>query len=130
MRLLQQCRIMLLLLSIVVAGSCTGRSAGRSVSAARVDVITAAEVDAATHADAYSLVHALRPQWLRVRGTTSFAHPETIKVYLDGSLLGDVSQLRQIATHTITSLRYLDGLQATQRWGLDHGAGAIIISTF
>jgi hypothetical protein len=26
-------------------------------------------------------------------------------------------------------MRYFDGLQASQRWGLDHGMGAIVVST-
>jgi hypothetical protein len=74
-------------------------------------------------------VQSLRPRWLRVRGVTSVAGSETVKVYLDGSLLGSPQSLRQISTHSIGSLRYLSGLEATQRYGLDHGAGAIIAST-
>jgi hypothetical protein len=86
-------------------------------------------MDASGHADALSLVQSLRPLWLRVRGASSPAGRETVKVYLDGSLLGSAEALRQISTHSIGSLRFMDGLEATQRYGLDHGAGAIVVST-
>jgi hypothetical protein len=121
-------RGMLLVSLCVLAASCGARS---ERGAARWDrmVITEAEMDASSHADAFSLVQSLRPQWLRVRGTTSLAAPEVVRVYLDGSLLGGPEYLRQIPTHSISSLRYMDGLEATQRWGLDHGAGAIMVST-
>jgi len=54
---------------------------------------------------------------------------ESIKVYLDGSLMGGPEQLRQIQVRSISSIRFLDGLEATNRWGLDHGLGAIVVST-
>jgi hypothetical protein len=52
-----------------------------------------------------------------------------IKVYLDGTLLGGPDQLRQIMIRSITTIRWMDGLAASERWGLDHGAGAIVVST-
>lgn len=112
----------------VAAAGCSARSeSGTTRSNAKT--ITTAEMQASGHQDAYSLVQSLRPQWLRVRGTSSFNLTETVQVYLDGSRLGGPDHLRQISTHSISSLRYLDGLEATQRWGLDHGAGAIVVST-
>lgn len=120
---------MMALLCAALAAGCSARTGGGGSERSGTNVITTAEMDEAGHADAYSLVQALRPRWLRIRGTSSIAVPETIKVYLDGSLLGGTDHLRQISTHSIASLRYMDGLEATQRWGLDHGAGAIIVST-
>jgi hypothetical protein len=96
---------------------------------ADTSIITTAELDAAGHSDTYTLIQSLRPRWLRVRGPTSARSSETVKVYLDGSLLGGVQHLRQISTHSVSSLQYLDGLEATQRWGMDHGAGAILLFT-
>ncbi|MBR9990343.1 MAG: hypothetical protein KFH98_11340 [Gemmatimonadetes bacterium] len=111
---------------LVMACSGSQRSTSQRADAS---LITTAELDASGHADAYTAVQSLRPAWLRVRGSTSLAGREIVKVYLDGSLMGDTNHLRQIATHSISTLRYLNGLEATQRWGLDHGAGAIVIST-
>lgn len=115
------------MLSVATAGCSTRSESGTTRSSAKT--ITTAEMQASGHQDAYSLVQSLRPQWLRVRGTSSFNLTETVQVYLDGSRLGGPDHLRQISTHSISSLRYLDGLEATQRWGLDHGAGAIVVST-
>jgi hypothetical protein len=92
-------------------------------------MISTGEMAASGFTDAFSLVQSLRPQWLRVRGTSSLATSEYVRVYLDGSLLGGTDHLRQITTSSISTLQYLDGLQATQRWGLDHGGGAIVVST-
>jgi len=78
--------------------------------------------------DAFTAVQSLRPQWLRLRGSTSLRR-ETIKVYLDDALMGGPEQLRYITTSSISSIRFLDANEATQRWGLDHGQGAIVVST-
>jgi hypothetical protein len=112
----------------VLAGACGARS-NTAGTRGSTNLITTAEVDASGHQDAFTLVQALRPNWLRVRGTSSIAVREIVQVYLDGSKLGGPEYLRQISTHSISSLRYMDGLEATQRWGLDHGAGAIVVST-
>lgn len=120
-------RNVVLVLCIMVA-ACSARSGGRT-AVADLDVITTAEMDGSGHADAYSLVQSLRPQWLRVRGTSSVNGVDFVRVYLDGSMLGGAEYLRQISTHSIASLRYMDGLEASQRWGLDHGAGAIMVSS-
>ena len=121
-------RIGVLVLLCVVVTACSARS-GASSTRSNTNVITTAEVDGSGHQDAFTLVQSLRPQWLRVRGTSSIAVREVVRIYLDGSMLGGPDHLRQISTHSISSLRYMDGLQATQRWGLDHGAGAIVVTT-
>jgi hypothetical protein len=83
----------------------------------------------AGYSDAFTTVQTLRPQWLRQRGALSITQRESVKVYLDGSLYGGAESLRQITTRSISSIRYLDALEATQRYGLDHGQGAIVVST-
>jgi hypothetical protein len=52
-----------------------------------------------------------------------------VKVYLDGSLMGGLDQLKAISVRSIASIRFLDGLEASNRWGLNHGMGAIVVST-
>jgi hypothetical protein len=92
-------------------------------------LLSAEEMLAAGYPDAFTTVQSLRPQWLNKRGVSSLSARETVKVYLDGSLLGGPDQLRQITVRSIGTIQYLDGLEATQRWGLDHGLGAIMVST-
>ena len=114
---------------LALLGAGCNASTGPRAPRANVNVITAEEIAGAHLSDAYSLVQNLRPNWLRVRGTSTLSVPEVVRVYLDGSLLGGTDYLRQIATHSIHSLQYLSGVDATQRFGLDHGAGAILVST-
>lgn len=98
-------------------------------SARQQRLITTAEIDASGYSTAFEVVEALRPQWLRLRGRTSFNARESVKVYLDDSLLGEPEQLRQITARSIAAIRFMDGNEATTRWGLDHGHGAIIVQT-
>jgi hypothetical protein len=114
---------------LLVLAACAAVPSQRGTSAADRNVITAEEMRAVGLPDAFRVVQSLRPQWLRPRGSTSLGRETTIKVYLDGSLLGGPDQLQQIAASSISSIRFLDGNEATQRWGLDHGQGAIVVST-
>src|SRR5690348_15837677 len=77
---------------------------------------------------AYDAVESLRSNWLQTRGTDSFAAPCQARVYLDNTFLGGTSTLRDIAANTVSFIRYFDGIAATGRWGLDHGAGVIFVS--
>lgn len=87
------------------------------------------EIEAADQMDVLSLVQAHRPGWLRTRGKTSIRSPEYIQTYRDGISLGGVGVLRQIDTRSVSEIRYLNGIAATQRFGTDHGSGAILVST-
>ncbi len=91
--------------------------------------ITEAEIRESIHANAHALIRALRPSWLRVRGASSMKMPEQIKVYQDGIPSGGLGSLSQISTAAIISIHYLDGMAATQRFGTDHGNGAILVRT-
>lgn len=76
---------------------------------------------------AYELVSSLRPSWLW-RSRRSPLHPrETVQVYQDGVRLGGLEELRRIPAATVESITLLDGPGATQRFGTDHGSGAILI---
>jgi hypothetical protein len=102
------------------------RSAGSSSSRT---TLTSEEMQRAGYPDLFTTVQSLRPQWLQRRGQTSIRGRSDVKVYLDGSLLGGPETLRQISTRSISSIRYMNALEASERWGLDHDQGAIVIST-
>ena len=122
----------LVLIPLMVCGiaACSG-STMRSGSQTPVDraVLTIEDIHKTGAVDAFTAVQALRPQWLTIRGSTSFRQSDRVKVYLDGSLMGGVEYLRQITTTSIEIIRHLDGLEATQRYGLDHGQGAVLVFT-
>jgi hypothetical protein len=78
---------------------------------------------------AYEVIEAMRSNWLAERGTDSFSSPVKVQVYFDGIKLGGVETLRTIDLRPVTYIRFFDGIAATARWGLDHGQGAIYVST-
>ena len=114
----------LLILGAACSASTNPRPSGRSAS-----LISTEELQASAYANAFEVVQALRPQWLRTRGVTSTGSEEYVRVYLDDSLLGAPEQLKGINSRSIASMRFVDGVTATQRWGLNHGQGAIVVST-
>jgi hypothetical protein len=78
---------------------------------------------------AYDAVASLRSNWFNTKGPDSFSHPSAVRIYLDNVLLGDTASLRTIPATNIVYMKYFDGIAASARWGLDHGAGAIFVST-
>ena len=55
--------------------------------------------------------------------------PVSIKVYVDGSLRGGTYVLRDLMSHSVVSIMYLDGSDATTRFGTNHENGAILVKT-
>jgi hypothetical protein len=90
------------------------------------DVITQEEINAASESNALMLIERLRPQWFRMRAAGADA---AVVVYVDGSRRGGAEQLRGIATGNMVRAQFLSGSEATTRFGLDHGSGAILITT-
>ena len=94
----------------------------------------------------YDLVYSLRRSWLNVRGVETFAEaPRAVDVgggesviipgepnlvvYLDNVRLGTIGKLREIPVPGVTGVQYLDGAQATFRYGAGHSHGAILVFT-
>jgi len=75
----------------------------------------------------YDAVASLRSAWLNVRGTDSFTQPSQVWVYYDDTRLGGVDEMRSVLVNSVASVRHYNGVDATQRWGVGHNAGAIQI---
>jgi hypothetical protein len=94
-------------------------------------VLTQATLVEHNFANAYEAVEALRPIWLQTRGaSTLIATQAQVVVYLNDTRLGGIETLRQIITPAVVTIRHFDGRAATARWGLDHGQGVILVTTF
>jgi len=93
------------------------------------NVITTEEIQSAKQTNAFSMVQALRPNWFRTRGVASMSGGDAIKVYENGMLAGGVQVLRGVSREALISMEYMDGPEATQRYGTGHAAGAILIRT-
>lgn len=96
------------------------------------DLISTQEIEAAPDAarTAHDLVKQLRPTWLSIRGPSSMSTPTLgPQVYVDGVRRLGVRSLAEIPRLTVREIRHLRGTDATQRYGLDHENGAILVTT-
>jgi hypothetical protein len=98
---------------------------------ARVDqhLITRDAILSTQYTNLYDVIQALRSNWLRIKAPDSFGKTSVLQVYLDTQRLSGVDELRQMAPTNIQSVRYYDPIEASARWGLDHGAGALYVMT-
>ena len=120
---------LLIVPALIAITACSASTGAKSSALNDRNLLTRDDIQRSGSVDAFTAVQTLRPQWLMKRGTTSIKQTESIKIYLDGNLMGGPEHLRQISTHSIESIRYMDGLDATQRYGLDHGQGAVLVYT-
>lgn len=114
---------------LVAATACasTGGTNGERVDR---NLLTYEQIQETNRQNAYDVVESLRSNWLRARGPTSLTGPNAeVQVYLDDTRLGSVQNLRAISVSQVMYIRWYDGIAATGRWGLDHGAGVIYVST-
>jgi hypothetical protein len=109
--------------------ACAGAAGGRA-SRADFSVLTQEQLSERHFENLFEAVQMLRSNWLNERGPDSFAAPSRIWVYLDNTRMGGVQSLSQISTRYVSSVQKLNGIDATARWGIGHGAGVISVMTW
>jgi hypothetical protein len=119
-------RLSIIVLLLVLAACGGPRTQG---SATRSDLLTQETLRTGSQSNVYEAVQAIRPNWLRPRGPDSFRNPGQVQVYLDAVRLGGVETLRTIPVQQVQFIQWYDPVSASSRWGLDHGHGAILVST-
>ena len=112
---------------LLAAGACatTSDSSGGSRN-----VITAEELAEVEASSAFDAIQKLRPAFLR-RGRVNYeddtmSHPI---VYLDGLRFGGVDELRHIRSGELIRIEYLNGSDATLRYGTGHKGGVLLLTT-
>lgn len=119
--------ILLVLTACATAG---GTPEGEPRGRTRADLITQEELQRTQHTNLYDAVQTLRSRWLNSRGPdTLIGRQGEIQVHMDGTRLGGVSVLRSLPTVGVAYVQWFDPVSAAARWGLDHGNGAIYISS-
>jgi hypothetical protein len=110
------------------------------------NLITADEIARVNAQNAYEAVQKLRPAMLRPRqvasangqGGVSQGSPAKsgtattsgeLVVYVDGTRLGDIGQLRGIPAFSIASMRYYSASEAQMKWGSGHPGGVIEVTS-
>ncbi|MGQ0537304.1 MAG: hypothetical protein ACT4R6_00020 [Gemmatimonadaceae bacterium] len=102
-------------------------------------LLTESEIAAAGLETLYDVIERLRPNMLRTRGQigrisgASAGDPgvqaSSIRVYLNGTPVGDISYLRSIQAASVREVRLLNSSDATTRFGTGHDAGALLITS-
>lgn len=116
------------LTGLLALAACASASAGTSRDR---DRITLTEIEEAHVSNAYDLVQALRPEFLRSRGVSSVRSgtPEYAIVYIDGVRAGGPGELRRVPREQLQEISYMSGSDATTMYGTGHGGGAILVVT-
>jgi hypothetical protein len=115
---------------MVMSVGCAGSGATRGSEAGRTDRITQADIGETAYGDLYELILARRASWLRPRGQDSLnGRSSVVQVYRDDVRVGGIETLRYVHPMEIEYVRYFDPVQASSRWGFDHGSGAIYVVT-
>ena len=114
---------------LLALGACSSRAGSSSATRRDTNLITFDQIQDGHFQNAYDAVQALRPNWLVPRGPDSFNTPTKIEVYYDATHLGAVETLRTITSSNIAFIRWYDGTQAQQRYGIGHGSGVIYVSS-
>lgn len=125
------------MLSLIVAlapplalGACASADdSGGTAYRRNATLISHEEVLASTASNALEFIQAARPGWLRKGGSVSFSMDGEVLVYLDDHRLGGIGTLHSIQLSGIRTIRFLDAVTATARFGLSHPHGAIQVQS-
>jgi hypothetical protein len=122
----------LCLAALIVPGSLHAQDTTKQVKLKRnPDLISSQEIEA-TSGDvrtAYDLVKMLRPIWLQARGASSIrSQTPDPQVYVGGVHRGGSARLEDIPRSSVREIQHLRGTDATQRYGMGHESGAILVT--
>ncbi len=114
------------------APSTTAANTNTASRRGSANLILQAEIEGTHLETIYEVLERLRPNMMRTRGQmgrlSSGAGMSTIKVYLNGTLIGDTSALRGIQASSVKQVEYLNSSDATTRFGTGNDAGAILVT--
>jgi hypothetical protein len=117
------------LLPLLVLASCARAvSPGASAPHSGASMATRDEIVDSRVATLLEFVRWHRPRWLHYSAADGAAEGG-VAVYLNGAWIGDEESLRDISSGLAASLRFIEGDEASARWGRGHEAGAIMITT-
>jgi hypothetical protein len=111
-------RLSLVAFPIFLSACASGGSS--SVARSSSSVIILEELETVATFSAYDAITRLRPRWLRSR-----TPGEEPTVFLNGAELGGLESLRSVQASSLFEIRYLNGRDATTRYGTGFGGGAI-----
>jgi hypothetical protein len=100
---------------VASAGGGAAAGGGARTASGGARVIGEADIDGSTASNLLELVQQLRPSWLQQRSFVGGQGYPT--VYLGTQPLGSVERLREVPTHNVREVRFLNGPEASSRFG-------------
>jgi hypothetical protein len=125
--MVRRCSFPVVLLIILLFAGCAGPAA--TTSQTDRSLITREQITEHHFNTALQAVQTLRSNWLRPRVPAGQQGGGEVRVYIDNQPAGGVDVLRSVRASDIDFIRYYDALEATARWGRDHGEGVIYVIT-
>jgi outer membrane cobalamin receptor len=124
-------RSLFVMATIAAAAACSsGGGAGDGAPRTSREVIIRSQIESMNATDAYDVVQRIRPEFLRQRGASSIAGGAQLAVvYVDGVRRGGPEALRSLRATEVEEIRFVNGTDATTRYGTDHGGGAIEVKS-
>ena len=121
-------RYFVLLPAAALLAACATSGGGGPRRSARI--ITAEEIAGTSAITAADAIRQLRPQWLNMRGAPSTSSPtgEPAVIYVD-RMREDSGTLQRLRASDIQRMEYLSPTDASNRFGTNHGGGAILVTT-
>lgn len=141
----------------VLSGALLGRlvnpgaaRAGESIDMTRGrSLLTREQIVGSGATTAQQLIRAMRPEWMQPRGVNSFSEiargsgsgagadasltvvpgEDHILVYVDNARVGGTQNLADLPLADVQQIEFVEGPQATFRWGAGHAHGVILITT-
>lgn len=119
-------------LLVLVAACASAGTTGSSGSSNR-SLITDAEIPATGTESAYDLIQRLRPEYFRVKPSQTYvgspsANAPPPYVYVEGQLLGDLSELRRIPAPSLSLIHYYNIEEGKRKFGMQNAGGVIEVT--
>jgi hypothetical protein len=67
--------------------------------------------------------------WLANRGPYEYPLRSHVVVYRDGVVIGGVEALRKIPAGEVAEVKHMTAAEADRQFGIEHGAGALILTS-
>lgn len=122
-----------LVLTIGAVTSCASAIHGGGSDQHQRNLITSQQLrDLQTqYDDMYAVIRSLRGNWLRSRGSVSIqdASANEPVVFRDSNEYGEIESLRDFSPSDVSHVEYLNGREATTRYGTGYAGGIIVLVT-
>ena len=105
-------------------------ASNRQAAAGHTDLNELSGEQIANFQNAWLAVRTMRSQWFLGRAPGDLNNAGgNVRVFRDGIEVGGADTLQSMPTEGIAYIRFYDGIQASQRWGLGHANGVIYVAS-